>query len=254
MTDQAAEALIGELGISHPSEIDLDAIAYVLGVTVKYEPLEGCEALIVGSGDRAIATVNRNSSLERQRFSLAHELGHWAHHRGHTLYCLQADIEANSQKARETELIADRYASSLLMPNFLFRPALANHKKLSWKAIREIAKEFRSSPLATILRVVDLNVAPAIFVMSQGGKRLWFRRSRDISDVWFPKDSPDPESFAFDLSFDSNKLAAGPRKVGADAWFDRWNADRLEVIEDSIRVGDCVYSILLLEDESFCRD
>lgn len=251
MSDKFAEQLVSELGISIAADIDLDAIALVLGVTVRYEPLEGCEALIVGHGDKAIATVNSLSMPERRRFSLGHELGHWTHHKGHALYCTQDDIDGNSEKARATELIADRYASSLLMPSFIFKPALAARKKLSWKAIREVAKEFGCSPLATVLRVVDLNVAPMLFVCVTGGRRKWFRRSKDVDSVWFPRDSPDTESYAFDLSFDPNKAPAGPRKVGAKAWFDRRNADRLDVIEDSIRVGDCVYSLLLLEDEGF---
>jgi Zn-dependent peptidase ImmA (M78 family) len=58
----------------------------------------------------------------------------------------QIDIEGSGDKARETELIADRYASSLLMPSSIFKPALASHKKLSWKVIREVAREFRCSP------------------------------------------------------------------------------------------------------------
>jgi IrrE N-terminal-like domain len=251
MSDRFAEQLINDLGIADPGDIDLDAIALTLGVKVKYEPLTGCEALIVGHGDKAIATINSRSMPERQRFSLGHELGHWTYHKGRTLYCTQDDIEGHSERARETENIADRYASSLLMPSFIFQPVLAARKKLSWKVIREVAKEFGCSPLATVLRVVDLNVVPMLFVCVEGGKRKWFRRTSDVDAVWFPKDSPDVESCAFDLNFNANKAPSGPRKVGAEAWFDRRNADRFDVIEDSIRVGGCVYSILLLEDKGF---
>ena len=251
MSDRFAEQLVQELGISKPSDIDLDAIALLLSVSVKYEPLEGCEALIVGHGDRAIATINSRSMPERRRFSLGHELGHWNYHRGRTLYCMQDDIEANSSRSRETELEADNYASSLLMPSFLFKPAVAIRKKMSWATIRDVAKEFNCSPLATVLRIVDLNISPMLFVCLQGGNRRWFRRSKDIDAAWFPKESPDSETYAFDLSFNANKSASGPHKVGADAWFDRRSADRFELIEDSVRVGDCVYSILMLENEKF---
>lgn len=251
MSDIHAERIVYDLGISRPEDIDVDAIALTLGVKVKYEPLVDCEALIVGHGENAIATINCLSMRERQRFSLGHELGHWNYHKGRMLYCTQSDIEGHSEKAREMERVADRFASSLLMPSFLFRPALFAHKKLSWKAVRELAKEFECSPLATALRMVDLNVAPVIFVCVEQGRRKWFRRAKDISSAWFPKDSPDPEAYAFDLSFDPDKTAAGPRKVGADAWFDRYNADRFDLVEDSIRVGDAVYSLLFLEDDAF---
>lgn len=251
MSDIRAENLLHEFGISRPQDIDLEAIAYVLGVSVRYEHLQGCEALIVGHGDRAIVRINSRSYPERQRFSLGHELGHWTYHKGRTLYCLQDDIEGNRQVAKQTEHTADYFAASLLMPSFLFRPTAAQAKMLSWKVIQELASTFRSSLLATILRAVDLNTAPIIFVKSRNGRREWFRRARDIDSSWFPKECPDHDSFAFDLAFDAQKRPMGARKIGADTWFDRRNADRLEIFEDSIRVGDSVYTILILEGREF---
>ena len=44
-----AEQLLQELGITEPEEIDLEAIAYYVGATIKRRPLDGCEARIVGS-------------------------------------------------------------------------------------------------------------------------------------------------------------------------------------------------------------
>lgn len=251
MSDRHAESLVQDLGITDPKDIDLDAIAHLLGVKVHYQPLKGCEALIVGSGQRAIVKINSDSSPERQRFSLGHELGHWHYHKGKMLYCAQDDIEVDARRARETELTADNYSASLLMPSYLFRPSLAVKKRITWKTVKEIAGEFGCSPLATVLRVVDLNVAPIMFVMLRGGRRAWFRGARDIDSQWFPQDSPDADSYAFDLSFNATKPAAGPRKVQASSWFDRRSADRLELIEDSIRMGDCVYSLLTLEADEF---
>jgi hypothetical protein len=251
MSDRYAEGLVQDFGITDPKDIDLDVIAHLLGVTVQYQPLKGCEALIVGSGQRAIVKINSNSSPERQRFSLGHELGHWHYHKGKMLYCAQDDIEVDARRARETELTADNYSASLLMPSYLFRPALAAKKRITWKTVKEMAGQFGCSPLATALRVVDLNVAPIMFVMLRGGRRAWFRGSRDIHSQWFPQDLPDADSYAFDLSFDATKTAAGARTVQASSWFDRRSADRLELVEDSIRVGDCVYSLLTLEADEF---
>ncbi len=251
MSDRHAEGLVQDLGITDPKDIDLDAIAHLLGVTVRYQPLKGCEALIVGRGQRAIVKINSDSSSERQRFSLGHELGHWHYHKGNMLYCAQDDIEVDARRARETELTADNYSASLLMPSHLFRPALAAKKRITWKTIKELAGDFRCSPLATVLRVVDLNVAPVMFVMLRSGRRAWFRGARDIHSQWFPLDSPDTDSFAFELAFNPATTAAGPHKVQASSWFDRRNADRLELVEDSIRMGDSVYSLLTLEADEF---
>jgi hypothetical protein len=40
--------------VTEPGEIDLEAIAWIRGVRVKFQPLDGCEARIVGVGDSAI--------------------------------------------------------------------------------------------------------------------------------------------------------------------------------------------------------
>ena len=87
-----AERILKDLGITEPHEIDLDAIAWELGARVRYRPLHGCEARIVGSTDQAIITVNSRSSRRRQRFSVGHELGHWYYDRGRVLVCFADDI------------------------------------------------------------------------------------------------------------------------------------------------------------------
>lgn len=68
-------------------EIDLEAIAFHLGARVRYRKLEGCEARIIGCIDAAIITIDEDCSYRRKRFSLAHEIGHWTHHKGQTLVC-----------------------------------------------------------------------------------------------------------------------------------------------------------------------
>ena len=60
---KAPAALLDELGINAPSEIAIEAIAQYCGATIVYEPLDGCEARILGSGDRAIITVNARGGL-----------------------------------------------------------------------------------------------------------------------------------------------------------------------------------------------
>jgi len=77
-----AERLLQELGITWPKEIDLEAIAFNLGARVRYRRLEGCEARIIGRNDTATITIGEGCTPRRKRFSLAHEIGHWTHHRG----------------------------------------------------------------------------------------------------------------------------------------------------------------------------
>jgi len=70
-------AILEELGITEPEDLDIEAIAQSRGATIVYERLDGCAARILGDGDQAIITVDDRPHVGRQRFSAAHELGHW---------------------------------------------------------------------------------------------------------------------------------------------------------------------------------
>jgi hypothetical protein len=103
-----AERILLSLGITSPKEIDLEAIAWSRGAVVNFRPLDKCETTIVGSQTRAVITVSNRSIPERQRFSIAHELGHWHHHRGRMLFCGQKDVGNPGNDANNPEQQADR--------------------------------------------------------------------------------------------------------------------------------------------------
>lgn len=117
------ETLLRSLGIDSAADIELETIAWSCGLVVQYAPLNGCDARIVGKGDRGVLTVNSAQSPARRRFSLAHELGHWQLHRGRLMLCRAEEIEGSISEARGLEMDADRYAAALLMPRYLFLPA-----------------------------------------------------------------------------------------------------------------------------------
>lgn len=79
---RSADALLQDLGITEPDELDLRIIAQHCKATILFQPLEGCAARITGNEERAIITIDSNSRVERQRFSAGHELGHWMLDRG----------------------------------------------------------------------------------------------------------------------------------------------------------------------------
>ncbi|WP_234834022.1 hypothetical protein [Sinorhizobium meliloti] len=66
---------------------------------------------------------------------------------------------------------------------------------------------------------------------------------------WFPKEVPDADSFAFELLHNQNhEEQRFPRKIGADAWFDKASAARYEITEQSFRIpGEGVVTILNLD-------
>jgi Zn-dependent peptidase ImmA (M78 family) len=250
MSLSPAERLLVSLGVEAPDEIDLEAIAWTLGVKVRYEPLELCDARIVGADTKAIVTINNTSPRGRQRFSLGHELGHWHFDQGKTLICQAQDIDNHSAHALNPERIADGYSADLLMPRYLFDAALRTIRKLNFSAIRGLAEKFDVSLTAAAIRVVESRGIPALLVCHGINGRQWFRRSPLVSDKWFPQRSLDRDSPAFDVLFGGRSDTLLPQKINADAWFDRHDASWFELQEQTVRSGiDQTLTLLIIEDE-----
>lgn len=229
----AAERILMGLGISHPKEIDLEAIAWSRGALVEYRPLDGCDAMIVGSTRKAVIAVNSRSSPERRRFSIGHELGHWHHHRGRILYCGSKDLENPADDGLNPERHADTFASDLILPNYLLHPRLKKIRRMTLAVARDVGDEFAASLTATLIKTVQSNRFPLIIVCHNKTKRRWFRRAEMVPGWWFPVEQLDRATFAADMLFNVAAEQAWPRKIGADAWFNFRNCDRFDVEEQS---------------------
>lgn len=238
------------LGIESPDQIDLEAIAWERGAVVKYRPLDRCEAMIVGARRRAIITVNSRAIPARRRFSLAHEIGHWHHHRGQILFCGAADIDNPEHGPLNPESQADQFASDLLLPGFMLRPRLHKIKRISLSAAREVADEFKVSLSATLLKLADLDFFPIIAVCHNKHRRRYFHRAPMVPGWWFPRGDLDVESIAFEMLFGGAAEISHPRKIGADAWFDFRGAGRYEIQEQAFLLpNDEVMTLLIIPAE-----
>lgn len=256
-----AERLLQGFGIDKPEEIDLEAIAHALNAKVRYRSLDGCEARILGTTEAAIITVHSGSTRRRKRFSIAHELGHWYHHRGQCLACRLEDIRGDDRGSQQPERVANRFAADLLLPDYLFGSIARQHAKLSFKTVNALADVFNASITATAIRLVESDHAPAVLVCHGPKGRKWFTRSPSVPSKWFPQDTLDADSFAFGVQFGGKPDDPLPRRVDADTWFDRAEAARFEVQEQTVRVGESetlslvliVDPEMLVEDESSAR-
>ena len=250
-----AERVLRDLGVTDPREIDLEAIAWHLGARIKRCDLDGCEARIIGHGDHAIIRVTRSSHPRRQRYSIGHELGHWHHHRGRMLICRSQDIGNRKQGAPQLERVADSYAADLLLPRYLFVPISRQYGDANFRMVRELGNLFDASLTATAIRLVESRHSPTVLVCHDPKGRKWFTRSRDVPERWFPRHELDSESFAFDLLSGLGPEQSYPRLIGADAWFDRDEAQRYELYEHSVRTSsDDILTLLILTEEGMLED
>lgn len=240
----AAEERIASLAISKTEDLDVEAIADDAGVSVKYKDLSGCEATLVGFLDRAIATVKPSPVAGRVRFSIAHELGHWDLHRGQSFVCRVDEPSANLATNRERERDADKYAAHLLMPRPIFNPRVKTFGLLGFGELRTIAGEFKTSLLATALRIVDVDTLPVVLACFGPHGRHWQLRSSSVGPWWRMVQSLDEDSFAWD-TMRTGQEQSRARKQPAETWFTNEEAEQFEVLEHAAPYHDGNVLVLL---------
>jgi len=245
-----AEKFIFELGISVPKDIDIDAIAYCAGAEVDYRKLAGCEAQIIGRKDKAIIYVQKGSRPTRRRFSAAHELGHWHHHRGQSFVCRPEDIgRPIDETSRNAERIADAYAADLILPRFMVTPRLEALEKFSLHEIIDLAQTFSASVTSTAIRVIRMTREPVILVVHNLFGKRWQWPSITAMGLSVRSDI-DSRSTAFRILAAEGKLAP-PRKESASYWFERRYIERFEVQAQSMTTveGESLTLLRIIDQE-----
>lgn len=156
--------------------VDVESIAALLEIDVVFEslPYETSSVLIRESDGRRVIGVNARHPKKRQRFSVAHEIGHASLHLGartpedaeavvsRPLEVLFRDGLASSGTSRK-EIEANTFAANLLMP----RPLVQEAFKSCWKkdssrsvddVLEDLANDFDVSSQAMRYRLVNLGL------------------------------------------------------------------------------------------------
>jgi Zn-dependent peptidase ImmA (M78 family) len=236
--------LLRSLGVSEPSEIDICAIAQTQGATVVEKPVTGSEARIMGFGEKALIVVNADSIPQRKRFSVGHELGHWMRDSGKISLGCNPELQFGSGDVN-AETTANRYASDLLMPDFMFRPR-AEKRRMTFDTASDLADTFNTSLTATSIRLVEYGSYPAMLICSDAKGVRWSCRGSEVPRILRPQ-TAGRMTFANDLLRGSaGRSTSG--QVYSDQWFS--SVKRHSVHEDSRRIGDeLVLTLLWWENE-----
>ena len=244
-----AEALLIERGVTRPDQIDLGAIARSLNAKVKVRRLEGCEARIIGKGDRAIISLDERMPERRRCFSLGHEIGHWMCHRGQCLACAKEDIGRGSAAKDPKERVADRFAAHLLMPRFLMKDTIRG-RRLDLGLVNDVAEGFEVSRLSAAIRLVEMEPEPCVLIRHSTTEAPWRLSSQGVDRRWFPRLRADPESHAHAILTTGAEDQPSLELVSAEDWFENHDAHRFEVMEQSFRsLEGEVLTLIVLRDE-----
>ncbi|WP_278287104.1 ImmA/IrrE family metallo-endopeptidase [Clostridium aceticum] len=217
-------------------------------IKVNYENISSAEALlIVSQGKKNIIINGKVLYVPRQRFSIAHEVGHffipW-----HSSMCTCSNIgDFSSSDIQENE--ADVFASELLIPTNRLLPKI-DGKDITLELIKELAQEFHVS-LGAMTRKVISNTKDKVIAL------VYYSNGRKIIQVQSP-------SFDFNLKPGiihrsaakellrhrySNEIVR--RILNRNVWFHE-NRDDFRIVEESLYQPNFnrVFTILRIANDS----
>jgi len=134
----------------------------LLGLRIEEDDLGECSGMLIPA--KRLIKVNASEAMSgetpthRQRFTIAHELGHWiCHARGveqaAPTYCRSQDVSQDTDRTLERE--ANVFGAELLMPEAAVREAWAAFPDAS-----KVASRFAVSSLAAQWRLYSFGLLP----------------------------------------------------------------------------------------------
>lgn len=170
--EKRAWQLICENDIDRPA-VDVESLAHGLGIDIQYEPFDGeLSGVLIRNQEQNtfVIGVNEIHPKVRQRFTIAHEIGHFLLHKGNELF-VDESIRLNYRRNNETysstaaineEMQANAFAAALLMPEQFICDYIEKHNGyLDYNDSTEIeamAAAFQVSTQALLIRLGKLKM------------------------------------------------------------------------------------------------
>jgi len=135
---------------------DVNAIAEKFGIKIQSINMEDDLSGILSKTEQGgwVIQVNEKHHSNRQRYTIAHELGHFCLHR-HLQTTFEDQIFFRGVESCKKEWQANEFASAILMPEDEFRAMV----RLGKNDIEGLAQEFEVSTLALRIRAKSLGMS-----------------------------------------------------------------------------------------------
>jgi Zn-dependent peptidase ImmA (M78 family) len=165
---EAAKRLLARYGVQSVP-VPVEQIAVACGIQVVRTAADWRESgFLLRDGHRTIIGINGKNSSRRQRFTIAHELGHYELHAGKPLIVDQSVMvnkrnDVSSEASDKEEIDANRFAAELLMPRTFVLAAV--HRLLTGSVgsreelVATLARDFDVSSEAMGWRLVNLGIS-----------------------------------------------------------------------------------------------
>jgi hypothetical protein len=276
----SAQALTGSIAASHvikwlrawyrdesmPEAIDLDVVRQMLpstpygtGVREIRPPVpfddEAFEGMLARNPDDLEVwgiAYNGKTRPERQRFTIAHELGHFILHRGRqqSFNCDKQSVHTGIATLRDIEREADDFASNLLMPGDLLRDWISN-QRIDLHVLSAMAKRFQVSFEALCIRFIKFTTQRAILVYWDNGyvKYEWRSSSAIKTRARIRRNADPQEPLPGTLAADANVSQEWDgTEMSAAVWCpEEAQHMQLREFKHSYGARDRILTLLLLE-------
>jgi Zn-dependent peptidase ImmA (M78 family) len=163
-----AHQVLERANITSPP-VDVNSIAKLENVDVFRKEIDAdiSGVLKIDENARASILVNQDHHMNRQRFTIAHELGHYFLHNQPGIHVDKVFLRdpAASEGLHLREIEANRFAAELLMPEFLLVKSLEKQLSISRdnplidpsdEILQEMAQEFQVSKHAMSIKLQEL--------------------------------------------------------------------------------------------------
>jgi Zn-dependent peptidase ImmA (M78 family) len=167
--EDLAAGLLSKVGVKEPP-VPVEKIARAQGAIISYQPFdaEDISGLLYRSAESApVIGVNSSNAKVRQRFTVAHELGHLLLHEGRDLI-MERLVRVNfrdstsSTATDQEEIEANRFAAELLMPRALIERSLSvllrGTSMTDLELVRRLATRFEVSQQSMEFRMASLGM------------------------------------------------------------------------------------------------
>jgi len=205
---------------------DLTPYLDAINAKLRHEELELGESgyTITKPNGRHIVTVNSTETLERQRFTVCHEIAHILLE----LPSSHEEVPAWSYAKRHpNEVACDTFASELLMPYKLWLAQVPSGEPCM-EVIENLAATFGTSFPAAASRYASLSQRPCAFVTMERGAIRYASRSTSLRkfNARISARSTIPAGSVARRLRDAGASAAASGEVAQDIWFDDWESGR----------------------------
>ena len=166
-SQKTAQIILNSVGYNIP--IDIERIIQSYNIEIRSQSLEdSMSSMLVIKNGRGIIGINKAHPPTRQRFSLAHELGHYLLHSKSTQIFVDASTiffrdELASEGSDKEEIEANTFAAELLMPESVLRQIIRQQPLDAFddRAVQRLAAKFGVSVQALTIRLTRLGFTTA---------------------------------------------------------------------------------------------